>query len=384
MSEHNPVWAAIIGIGVVVLLYFGVYGDMKAIPPSFGARCNQAYDELLEQASIPEVLPPPGKTGSGESGLPYPESLALFNFDELPRRVGYDHTGAKNPEIWSRRLGAGWYIDWQGQRRYPTQKPEHWQMIRLGKGCISPNPDAIRWVASRYQGSVWIIGNEPDNIWQDNILPEEYAQVYHDLYVLIKDADPKASIAVGGVTQGTALRLAYLDRVLTAYEANYHHSMPVDWWTVHGFVLREERGNWGAEIPPGFSTTLTGELYEVIDTGSVAYFQKQIIDFRSWMAERGYQDKPLAISEFGILLSELHGFTPEMVAAYLLETFTWLDQANDDQIGYPQDDYRLVQRWAWFSLYDKLYYTSNLGNVKADALTNIGWAFREFVQERSP
>ena len=27
--------------------------------------------------------------------------------------------------------------------------------------------------------------------------------------------------------------------------------MPVDVWNVHNFVLREERGSWGVDIPPG-------------------------------------------------------------------------------------------------------------------------------------
>jgi hypothetical protein len=102
------------------------------------------------------------------------------------------------------------------------------------------------------------------------------------------------------------------------------------------------------------------------------------------MAAHGYQDTPLAITEFGILLSEIHGYPPATVARYLADTFTWLDQANDQQIGYAGDDYRLVQRWAWFSLYDKVYYGSNLGHPGEDALTDIGWAFRNFVGERTP
>ena len=320
----------------------------------------------------------------GGEGMPGGAPAVPFGLDELSPRVGFNHTLSKDPDTWAQRLGAGWYLDWYVQPRSPARKPEHWQMVRLGQGCISPNKAAIRWTASRYQGSVWVIGNEPDNIWQDNLTPENYARFYHDLYYLIKAADPSASIAVGGVTQGTPLRLAYLDRVLKAYEARYGEPMPVDWWTVHGFVLREERANWGAEIPPGFPLADHGELYEITDTGSVELFKVQIIDFRTWMAARGYRNTPLAITEFGILLSDAYGFTPAVVASYLTETFTWLDHARDDQVGYPQDEDRLVQRWAWFSLYDKLYYASNLTHVEADALTDIGLAFQGFVEERSP
>jgi hypothetical protein len=387
-SNRSHHWAALIVVTLSALLFWGLKNDIGVISPSFGFYCEQVYDEIWAQAPTPDAPPPPGKSGQEDGGgsddTPGVAPAGPFGLDELSSRVGFNHTLPVDPATWAQRLGAGWYIDWYVQPRSPTQKPEHWQMIQLARGCVSPNEVDIRWLASRYRGSVWIIGNEPDNIWQDNLTPEAYARTYHDLYYLIKDADPMAAVAVGGVTQGTPLRLAYLDRVLNAYEGRYGESMPVDWWTVHGFVLREERGNWGAEIPPGFALTNHGELYEIDDTGSVVYFKVHVIDFRTWMAARGYRDTPLAVTEFGILLPDGYGFTPAFVASYLLETFTWLDRASDDKIGYPQDDYRLVQRWAWFSLYDKLYYTSNLAHVEADALTDIGLAFQKFVEERSP
>jgi hypothetical protein len=357
---------------------------MGVTPSIFGNRCGQAYDEIWAQAPTPDAPPPPGKSIPGDDAVPSDVLAVPFELDELSPRVGFNHTLSKDPETWAERLGAGWFLDWRVQSRFPAQIPEHWQMIRLGDGCISPSKAAIRWTASHYQGSVWIIGNEPDNIWQDNLTPEAYARFYHDLYYLIKTADPGASIAVGGVTQGTTLRLAYLDRVLEAYAARYVEPMPVDWWTLHGFVLREERDNWGAEIPPGFPLTDHGELYEIPDTGSVEYFKKHIIDFRTWMTVSGYRHTPLAVTEFGILMPDDYGFTPDVVASYLSETFTWLDGARDDQVGYPQDENRLVQRWAWFSLYDKLYYTSNLAHLESNALTDIGLAFQKFVEERSP
>jgi len=393
-SNRSLLWAAALAVSLLALVFWGLRLDMSSIPPDFRNRCEQAYDEIWSQAPSPVAPPPPGglaQDGSLDGGLDGAlergqQDLPAdwLGLGELSPRAGFNHTLLADPATWARRLGAGWYLDWAVQPRYPDQKPEHWQMVRLGEGCISPNETAIRWLASRYPGSVWVIGNEPDNIWQDNLTPEAYAQAYHDLYAWIKEADSSAAIAVGGVTQGTALRLAYLDRVLNAYAARYGESMPVDWWTIHGFVLREERASWGAAIPPGFTLTNQGELYEIADVGNLTYFKKHIVDFRTWMAVRGYQDKPLAITEFGILLPEDYGFTPEVVASYLAQTFTWLDEARDAGIGYPQDDDRLVQRWAWFSLYDKLYYGSNLAHLEADALTDIGLAFRKFVEERRP
>jgi hypothetical protein len=361
----------------------GLKSDLDAIPPDFGARCYQAYDALWADA-VQSKTSSPVRVPKSPDTSPEHDPLTPFSNGEFSRRAGFNLTGSKEPELWARRLGAGWYIDWSAYRRYGSQQPEHWQMVRLGQGCIYPNPEAIQWLASRYPGAVWIVGNEPDNIWQDNLPPEDYAQVYHDLYFWIKSADPQASVAVAGVTQGTPLRLAYLDRVLDAYQERYQQTLPADWWTVHGFVLREERGSWGAEIPTGFQSTYQGALYQPADVGSLEHFQELIRNFRAWMVDRGYQDTPLAVTEFGILASEAHGYSPEVVAEYLIETFTWLEQARDPQIGYPEDGDRLVQRWAWFSLYDKLYSNTNLADIPGDTLTQAGWAFRDFVQGRRP
>ncbi len=361
---------------LAILLAAGLVSDMRSMPPSMNSSCKfDAASNYSGELYIPDDTPPSNR-GVGEFDTQ--AHFTMFDWDQLSTRVGFGLPIARGAEVWARRLGAGWYIDWTVQRRFPTQLPEHWQMVRLSRGCVTPSKDGIHWLATHYPGGVWIIGNEPDNIWQDNITPEEYAQVYHELYYLVKEVDPRASIAVAGVTQATPLRLAYLDRVLIAYEALYNKPMPVDWWTVHGFVLREERGTGGAEIPPGFNGVMNGALYEAVDTNSMEYFKDQIIAFRTWMAQRGYRDKPLALTEFGILLSPKFGFTPDVVANYLWDTFTWLGEANDDQIGYPADDNRLVQRWAWFSISDWLYPTSNLANLEADALTEIGQRFREY------
>ena len=84
-----------------------------------------------------------------------------------------------------------------------------------------------------YRGSTWLIGNEPDGIWQDNVYPGEYARIYHDVHSFIKSRDPTSRIAPGGIVQATPLRLEYLNRVLDAYAARYGGPMPVDFWTLH-------------------------------------------------------------------------------------------------------------------------------------------------------
>lgn len=378
--RSGPVSSLIFILIFIVLVLWGVNTDLKDIPPHIAVHCNHDEVEQRAKADLSNAVTPPAVSYANTAQKQSTNKQeTLFAWDQLPPRLGLGFNGSRDYETWARRLGAGWFIDWRVQLRHPTQLPEHWQMIRLGEDCIAPSEKAIRWVAARYPGNTWIIGNESDNLGQDTLLPEEYAQIYHRLYYLIKDADPTAAIATVGVTQVTPLRLAYLDRVLQAYRSFYGEAMPVDWWTVHVYIVREEKDVWGTGIPPGFQET-SGILYGTVHAGRAEIFQQQIIDFRTWMAERGYRDKPLAITEFSIPLSYVFGYTPDIVAEYLWDTFTWLDQARDQQIGYPDDDNRLVQRWAWYGLYSRFYPTSNLADVPADGLTEIGQAYRTFAE----
>jgi hypothetical protein len=361
--------ALVIGGSDFLIFYYG--------PPPPSQACRRLHVQVLQE---PE--PVQGQVGSAvmEGGIAAPagEELKISALEELSPQAGFGIASPTDAMLWARRLGAGWYLDWAVQYRPEDPLPEHWQMVRLyPDGCVYPSMAAIRWVAFHNRGQVWVIGNEPDVIWQDDVTPEAYAQAYHELYTLIKKTDPRASVAAGSIAQATPLRLAYLDRVLAAYQNLYGKAMPVDWWTVHGYVLREERGSWGVDIPPGLSEN-QGELYNAEDHGRLDLFKTQVVAFREWMATNGYRDKPLALTEFGILLGANDGYTPDKVVLYLRQTISWLATASDEEFGYPGDGNRLVQRWAWFSLADRFFPTSDLANLGADTLTVVGQAYREY------
>jgi hypothetical protein len=298
-------------------------------------------------------------------------------------RAGFSVSTSTDPEYWAQLLGAGWYIDWTARIPPARANLEYWPMIRVHADCISPSAQEIQSLAAHFPGQVWIIGNEPDVIWQDDVTALKYAAVYHDLYTLIKSSDPRALIAVGGVSQATPLRLEYLDQVLQAYQELYAAPMLVDWWTVHGYVLREEKGSWGVDIPPGIEAT-QGELREVKDHGRLDLFEAQLRSFRQWMADHGYQHTPLALTEFGILMPAPYGFPADVVGSYLEQTFTWLTQTQDGTIGYPEDGNHLVQKWAWFSVSDPTYASSDLGDLSSSKLTSLGESFRNMVATMLP
>jgi hypothetical protein len=248
-------------------------------------------------------------------------------------------------------LHAGWYVNWgaSSELAHPAGL-DYAQIIRVG-ARISPDYATIRQIAAAQPGSLWLIGNEPDCIWQDNVRPEIYAVQYHDLYAWLKDADPTCQVAIGGVVQATPLRLEWLDRVWNAYLQAYGEEMPVDVWNVHNFILQERRGSWGCDIPPGIDAGV-GMTYGIGDHDNMTIFRQQIVDFRQWMADHGQRDRPLIVSEYGILFHDGLGYDYARTRAFMLATFDYFMNATDSSLGYAADGNRLVQRWAWYSLDD--------------------------------
>lgn len=259
-----------------------------------------------------------------------------------------------------------------------------WQTVRLGR-----EPEAQRWPAVRHKmadvlrehpGMFWLVGNEPDVIWQDNVTAETYAEAYHDIYTFIKERDPTARVAAGGIALPTPLRLAYLEAILEAYQTRYGGPMPVDVWAIHLFVLREEAGGWGIGIPQGIGAT-SGQLYEIADHGDIDRMKAYVGVFRDWMAAHGYGDKPLAVTEFGILLPEDYGFPPEFVQRYLIDAFDYFRTATGPN-GLKSDGGRLVQYAFWYSLHDDGDYpTGNLFDAARNTLTPLGEVYLQSIVE---
>jgi len=300
---------------------------------------------------------------------------------DMRARVGVGlPLGAIGDYDWSQGL-PGWYLNWRVMVSPPQPAGIRFaQMVRIHADGFRPALDVITEAARANPGALWLIGNEPDVIWQDNATPEQYAASYGTLYGAIKAADPTAQVAIGGVSQPTPLRMAYLDRILAAYKTQFGREMPVDVWNVHAFILREERDSWGVGIPPGMEVD-RGQLYEISDHADMAIFERQITDFRRWMAERGLRDKPLIVTEYGVLMPESYGFPPELVGQFMTDTFDYFLTAVDPNTGYPADENRLVQAFCWYSVADTVYATSNLFDPETRAITLVGEVFQSYVSQ---
>ncbi len=335
--------------------------------------------EKTNSAPFAEPTPPP------QQYLP----LVLKDQYRLPPWSGTARFGfgvVKNPieQYNVSPLGAEWYVDF-GFRGDPPPlfDLEYVQTIRLSEGGYSPAQATIEAYARARPGTLWLIGNEPDAPVQDCVTPPQYAQHYHDLHGIIKGADPTAKVAIGGVVQATPLRLQYLDMILDEYDDLYGGMIPVDVWNVHGFILQEKKGDWGCQIPCGIEGVTQGELYTVDDHDNMTIFHQQIRAFRIWMKDHGERNKPLIVSEYGILMPTDLGFDQPRVESFMLATFDYFLNTKLSWLGYPADDNRLVQAWSWYSLDDDHFEGydsySHLFNPTTKQLTALGRAYRDYT-----
>jgi len=311
------------------------------------------------------------------------------------QRIGFNmtHEGGMQIEDYdAARLGAGWYHDYSVRQTPPRPGSiRYHQMVRAQKADQIPALlQQLEPIIDANPGAVWILGNEPDRYGQDELVPTDYAIFYHELYAFIKARDPQSQIAIAGVVQPTPIRLRYLDGVLSAYQERYHAAMPVDIWDLHNFIMPENCG-WGAGIPPGLEAYQSEGIAcpaTTDDHGNIAIFQQQLRTFRQWMAAHGYRDRPLIVSEYGILLSKYHGYDYRRVRNFMIASFDFMLSATDAATGYPQDENRLVQEFAWFSLnyYEFDIQTSiglngNLFDHASHQITPLGLDYERYIKK---
>ena len=394
--------AALVGLITVMLVvwaFLASYGRALAAPA--GAPSAQE-----------PVVPDAGGASDIRVFLP-----TVFQRQPMYSRLGYGAlSDLPYPSVSD--LQAGWYVNWKVNPA--PNRPngiEYAQTIRIHQRTVcqlpdrvqcpyvvpyaydfAPDADTIRLAARTNPGSMWFIGNEMERRdWgpephqkQDEMLPELYAVAYHELYNLIKSEDPKAQVAIGGVIQPTPLRLQYLTRVWNTYLDRYGQPMPVDIWNVHNFIIREVRDEWGADIPAGIDAAVGEYANDATTHINMGIFDQQIRAFRQWMKDRGQQEKPLVINEYGVLLPNTVFKYPEedsaVVQDFMLSTFDYFLNTKDCSLGYAADECRLVQRWAWYSLDDDrtgFNRHAYLLDPDTDQLTPAGLAFRNFGQANS-
>jgi hypothetical protein len=131
-------------------------------------------------------------------------------------------------------------------------------------------------------------------------------------------------------------------------------------------------------------------VYTYGDHDNLSIFDAQVRLMRQWMKAHGQEDKPLLLSELGLLYDEDvtdefgKNFTMPRATAFLTKTFNYLSNATDPTIGMPSDGNRLVQQWTWFSANNPLGHISNLvtGTLPFLTFTSVGNMFYANVSSR--
>lgn len=314
---------------------------------------------------------------------------------------------------WLPTSGAGWYLDFQfANTEYDSI--DYVPIIKVGQKLKAPHPvvngwpvydpdnylpefhlrnglvtlDSVTNLAASNPGRLWLVGNEPDRFaFQDDVHPEIYAIAYHEVYHALKAGDPTAQVGFAGLVQMSPGRLQYVDIAYDAYYDKYGTDMPVDVWNAHIYVLPERSVinpndplRWGAHVALGtriqdakfwsgnnadncdrpFDST-----YCFSEHTDIRIVNDQIASLRQWMAAHGQRNKPLIISEYGVLYGQARDqvnedcyfadefgdcFSEERSIQFMRDSFELFETATDTNIGYPLDDYKLVQKWIWFSM----------------------------------
>lgn len=366
-------WGSLLGVGILLIVVAILFVLADRFDPAdlrIGPTPTPVAETLVPTPTNGQLAYNPRRDPYFDiAAQPLPEPYSLR------WRVGIG-VPDRDPQLfqWSEHR-PGWFLNWQANYHVsesPTlpARPragdesnlgmEFTPMVRLRIDRLVPSARELRILAARFPGQIWLIGNEPDVRWQDNVLPERYAELYYEAYTAIKSVDPTAQVAIGGLSQITPLRLAYLDRIWETYFQRYRAEMPVDIWNMHAFVLREEKDNWGVGIPPGFDDVEHGVLWEIEEHDSLILVERQVRLLRQWMETRGQRHKPLYITEYGILMPPEYNFPLSRVINFLVASYDLFGELRDDRLGYPPDGNRLVQRWVWFSTRDPLYPTGDL------------------------
>jgi hypothetical protein len=270
-------------------------------------------------------------------------------------------------------------VDW-GANRNPSipANVDYFRVLYVNNTSFLTNLARLPGLLAKNPGAVWIIGNEPDSevTYQDHITAEIYGERFYDLATMIRQDDPTATIAFGPVIQPTPIRMYYLTKALNrvaqlAGGVAQAHAL-IDVYTIHGFILNEAQLydangkslSLGAGLPVGYDPATWpapelihpewGETWKIFD---INIFKSRLIGFRQWMKDQGDQNKPLWITEFGVLFPPmgnpyLYVSDPD-TANYMAQTYDLMLGYKDPTLGYPADDNCLVQKWTWFSLNDR-------------------------------
>ncbi len=237
-------------------------------------------------------------------------------------------------------LGPVWYTDW-GWRAPTLAGHERLYMI----DCAEAEADRGQIPAAmRASGAAWwALGNEPNDPNVGNRTPEQYAELYHT-YEGWADVAPRCGILPAGIANAD---WQWAEAFREAYRDKYGRYPRVDGWNIHNYVLE-----------PG------------LDPYDVTEFGRRILAFRTWMESIGDGDKPLFLTEFGVLYGsgccDRPVDPPEKLETFMRDAVQWLQESHT------------VSGWAWFATTTREY-NGNLMTPDGD-LNSLGETYGQLAK----
>jgi hypothetical protein len=237
------------------------------------------------------------------------------------------------------QLGMVWYYTYSSEGPADPRHHRVWMVL--------PHYDEarLRRALRQHPGTWWIVGNEPNDPYQDNLSPEAYAAFYHRVDRFVRQVDPTARLISAGIANAD---WQWAEAFCSAYRLAYGRYPRVDAWNVHNYVLEPATSQLDREV-----------------------MTDRLVAFRQWMDRAGEGHKPLVLGEFGVLMGldrhDPRHEPPEAIAAFLRDTVAWL---------YATDD---VQAWAWFANDTAGLFNGDLFDAE-ESLTLYGQAYRDAIQ----
>lgn len=238
-------------------------------------------------------------------------------------------------------IGRVWYYDYHYKASAPAIYPRLFMVRNL------PFDRALADVMAGNRGAWWAVGNEPNDPNQDYRTPAEYAEFYHDFVQWAKRQDSQCRIIPAGFADAD---WRWANAFRESYQSLYGEYPAVDGWNIHDYILGR-------------------------DPYDVDEFKRRIVAFRHWMLEIGESDKPLFLTEFGVLYGsgccERPIDPPEKTVEFMRQSVQWLAET----------DY--VQHWAWFILNNAREFNGGLFDASGH-LTLYGETYRELARSYGP
>lgn len=364
------------------------------------------FDFAFEGAFPEQVLPKP----SDPAILNRPLRRFGMSFESVSRTPDGAEvrtaTGAIVPYDFNlvdyRRWLIGWYANWTAFDQSAEYYPEldYYPLV----GGYSPNSavslnaleQRLKKSCNKFpDGTVWMIGNEIG--FDDRRDPWKYAEAYHNNYTSIKSVNPNWKVATGA--NGGSILMPYTWERVQRWEGDWplwkDRAMKEYFDTEFNYIeyLKVCRARheelYGSPMPVDVYTI---HLYDMGQPGSnfvnVETIHAAVRAFRTFLKEIGEERKHVIVKEMGPLTGAIPP-TEEQRAAHIVNLNDYLLGLHpeysiyDREIGCPNDNYRMVNRWEWWTLMQHRKAWQGTGEMidNVGIVNYMGKTYLEYIYE---